>query len=132
MIKKEAVSFCPKMHHSSHELTMLATLTTDKDRNKIERHRLTFDKTHLESSKSKIVAYINTAMTFLYKYLNYHYHYNYYNSCESLTKMLKDLDVEKSIQCHLLSKIMNITICSTYFIFCQRNKGWSDPDLMDY
>ena len=37
MIKKEAVSFFPKMHHASHELTMLARLTVDKDRNKTER-----------------------------------------------------------------------------------------------
>ena len=52
--------------------------------------------------------------------------------CESLTKMLKDLDIEVSIQRRLISKIMNIAIRSTYFIFCRRSKDWTDPDLMDF
>ena len=46
--------------------------------------------------------------------------------------MLKDLDIEVSIQRRLLSKIMNIAIRSTYFLFCRRNKDWTDPDLMDF
>ena len=53
-------------------------------------------------------------------------------SYESLTKMLKDLDVEVSIQRLLLSKIMNIAIRLTYYIFCRRNKDWTDPDLKDF
>ena len=53
-------------------------------------------------------------------------------SCESLTKMLKDLDIEVPIQRRLLSKVMNIAIRSTYYIFCRRNKDWTDPDLMDF
>ena len=36
------------------------------------------------------------------------------------------------IQRRFLSKIMNIAIRSTYFIFCRRNKDWTDPDLMDF
>ena len=54
------------------------------------------------------------------------------NSCESLTKMLKVLDIEVSIQRRLLSKIMNIAIRSTYFIFCRRNRDWTDSELMDF
>ena len=54
------------------------------------------------------------------------------NSCESLTKMLKDLDIEVPIQRRLLSKVMNIAIRSTYYIFCRRNKDWTNPDLMDF
>ena len=53
-------------------------------------------------------------------------------SCESLTKMLKDLDIEVPIQRRLLSKVMNIAIRSIYDIFCRRNKDWTDPDLMDF
>ena len=53
-------------------------------------------------------------------------------SCESLTKMLKDLDIEVPIQRRLLSKVMNIAIRSTYYIFCRRNKDWTNPDLMDF
>ena len=43
------------------------------------------------------------------------------NSCESLSKMLNDLDIEVSTQ-RRLSKIINLGICSTYYIFCCRNK----------
>ena len=53
-------------------------------------------------------------------------------SCESLTKMLKHLGIEVSIQRRLLSKIMNIAIRSAYFTFCRRNKDWTDPDLVDF
>ena len=44
------------------------------------------------------------------------------NSCKSLTKMLKDLDVEVSIQRRLLSKIMNIAIRSTYFTLSSKTE----------
>ena len=53
-------------------------------------------------------------------------------SCESLTKMLKDLDIEVPNQHRLLSKIMKIAIRSTYFIFCRRSKDLTGPDLMDF
>ena len=43
-------------------------------------------------------------------------------SCESLTKMLKDLDVEVSIQRRLISKIVNIAIRSTYLYFAEEMK----------
>ena len=94
------------------------------------------------------------ALSAYYSYYYYYYYYYYYSyyyyyevkfinvsmsalgvfdqSCESLTKMLKDLDIEVSIQRRLLSKVMNIAIRSTYYIFCRRNKDWTDPDLMDF
>ena len=40
------------------------------------------------------------------------------NSCHSLVKMMKDLDMSETLQRHIISKIMN--------------KDWSDPDLMDF
>ena len=54
------------------------------------------------------------------------------NSCHSLVKMMKDLDMSETLQCHIISKIMNISIRCTYYIFCCRNKDWSNPDLMDF
>ena len=53
-------------------------------------------------------------------------------SCESLMKMLKDLDLEVPIQRRLLSKVMNFAIRSTYYMICRRNKDWTDPDLIDF
>ena len=54
------------------------------------------------------------------------------NSCESLMKMLKDLNIEVSIQRRRLSKIMNVGIRSTYYIFCRKSKELTDPDMMDF
>ena len=54
------------------------------------------------------------------------------NSCHSLVKMMKDLDMSETLQRHIISKIMNISIRCTYYIFCCRNKDWSNPDLMDF
>ena len=44
------------------------------------------------------------------------------NSCESLTKMLKDLDVEVSIQRRLLSKIISIAIAQHILYFAEEIK----------
>ena len=54
------------------------------------------------------------------------------NSCHSLVKMMKDLDMSETLQRHIISKIMNISIRCTYYIFCCRNKDWSNPALMDF
>ena len=54
------------------------------------------------------------------------------SSCDSLMELLKDLDFpEKLLKC-LISKIMNTAIHSTYYIFCRRNKDFTDPYLMDF
>ena len=40
--------------------------------------------------------------------------------------------IEVPIQRRLLWTVMNIAIRLTYYIFCRRNKDWTDPDLMDF
>ena len=52
--------------------------------------------------------------------------------CDSLIDLLKDLDFPEKHQRRLISKIMNIAIRCTYYIFCRRNKEWIDPHLMDF
>ena len=54
------------------------------------------------------------------------------SSCDSLMEMLEDLDFAEKLRKRLISKIMNIAIRCTYFIFCRRNKEWTDPNLMDF
>ena len=44
------------------------------------------------------------------------------SSCNSLKELLKDLDFPEKLQRCLMSKIMNIAIRCTYYIFCRRNK----------
>ena len=52
------------------------------------------------------------------------------SSSESFINRLKCLGVSQPIQRSILSKMINITIHCTYFLFCRRNKPWTDPDLL--
>ena len=55
------------------------------------------------------------------------------NSINAQIKLLlEDLDFPEKFRKRLSSKIMNIAIRCTYYIFCRRNKGWTDPNLMDF
>ena len=45
-------------------------------------------------------------------------------------EMLKELNVDNNHQKYILKKVINIAIRSTYYIFCCRDKEWSNPDLM--
>ena len=45
-------------------------------------------------------------------------------------EMLKELNVDNTHQEYVIRKIINIAIRSTYYIFCCRDKEWSNPDLM--
>ena len=48
----------------------------------------------------------------------------------SFIEMLKKLNVDNNHQKYVIRKIINIAIRSTYYIFCCRDKEWSNPDLM--
>ena len=51
------------------------------------------------------------------------------SSCTSFFSLLNELSFDKTIQKRVIMKAMTISIRSSYFIFCQRNKPWSNPDL---
>ena len=51
------------------------------------------------------------------------------SSSESFIDLLKSLGFNDKVQKHILSNLINITIRSTYFILCCRNKPWTSPDL---
>ena len=44
-------------------------------------------------------------------------------------KYLKEIKVNHE---HAIYKCMETIIRSSYYIFCRRNKSWTDPDLLDY
>ena len=48
----------------------------------------------------------------------------------SFINLLKSISFNDKVQKHILSNLINITIRSTYFIFCCRNKLWTNPDLL--
>ena len=47
-------------------------------------------------------------------------------------KMLNRLGINETQTKYCIKKIMNIFIRSTYYIFCCRNKEWTNPDLMKF
>ena len=51
--------------------------------------------------------------------------------CHNFLEMLNDLDLDKKCQNYYIRNIINIAIRTTYFIFCCRNKKWTNPDLLN-
>ena len=52
------------------------------------------------------------------------------SSCKSLLSLLNDLHFNKTIQKIFITKAMNISIRSGYYIFCRQNKPWTNPELL--
>ena len=52
------------------------------------------------------------------------------SSCTSLFSLLNDLGFDKTTQKRIIMKTMNVSIRSSYFIFCQRNKPWTNPERL--
>ena len=53
-------------------------------------------------------------------------------SCDSFLSLLQDLSFDKVTQRRIIMKTINIAIRSTYYIFCQRNKPWNNPELLNF
>ena len=51
--------------------------------------------------------------------------------CHTFLEMLNDLDLDKKYQNYYIRNIINIAIRTTYYIFCCRNKKWTNPDLLN-
>ena len=52
--------------------------------------------------------------------------------CHTFLKMLNDLGLDKKRQNYYLRNIINIAIRTTYYIFCCRNKNWTNPDISNF
>ena len=53
-------------------------------------------------------------------------------SCEPFIDMCKELEFDKLHTEFIVRKLATIIIRSTYYIFCMRNKPWTNPDLLIY
>ena len=51
--------------------------------------------------------------------------------CLSFLNMLSDLGLDKRHQYFAIRKIISIAIRTTYYIFCCRDKDWSNPELLN-
>ena len=52
------------------------------------------------------------------------------SSCNSLLSLLNDLHFDNTIQKRIIMKTMSIFLRSSYYIFCRRNKPWTNPELL--
>ena len=50
----------------------------------------------------------------------------------SFFDMCKELGIEQSHLNYIAIKMTTIIIRTTYYIFCMRNKPWTDPELLSY
>ena len=56
----------------------------------------------------------------------------YSKESDQFFKMLKDLNVDDTARKYIASKLIEICIRSSNYIFCKRMKDWIDPELMDF
>ena len=54
------------------------------------------------------------------------------NSCDAYIQMYKDLNCEEKHHNYILKKLITIILRTTYYIFCMRNKPWTNPELLTY
>ena len=54
------------------------------------------------------------------------------NSSDSFLKLYMERGISNGDLNFIISKISTIIIRSTYYIFCIRNKPWSNPELLSY
>ena len=56
----------------------------------------------------------------------------YSKAQHTLSDLLSDLEVDKAHSSYLVSKISNVSIRITYYLFCLRGKDWTDPPLLSW
>ena len=54
------------------------------------------------------------------------------NSSDSLLLFLEDLKSDKPSSKYIIKMIMNIAIRCSYYVFCLRNKPWTNPALSEF
>ena len=109
--------------HTLYIIELDVDFETNIDLNLQRKHDECLQLTHELSSMYCCVRLINLSISSLGIFGN---------SCKSFTEMCNDLDVEKQHMMHVLRKTTYIIIRSTFYIFCMRNKPWTNPDLLVY
>ena len=54
------------------------------------------------------------------------------NSFDAYIQTYKDLNCEEMHHKYILKKLITIINRTTYYIFCMRNKQWTNPELLTY
>ena len=56
----------------------------------------------------------------------------FYKDSKTLTTMFEDFKISRQEHAYIIRKITNIAIRTSYYIFCMKDKSWSNPELMSY
>ena len=54
------------------------------------------------------------------------------SSSDSLLYMMKELGIDNNTQKVIIKKIMNIAVRCTYYVFCRRNRAWTNPEPLNF
>ena len=54
------------------------------------------------------------------------------NSRDAYIQLYDDLDFDKKHLKYILKKVITVIIRTTYYIFCMRNKPWTNPELLTH
>ena len=57
---------------------------------------------------------------------------NFHKDSKTLKTMFEDFKISRLEHAYIISKISNIAIRTSYYIFCMKDKFWSNPELMSY
>ena len=93
-------------------------------RKNIERKYSKYKEMIVEQKKKcRLVKFINLSISALGVFEKESSHF---------IQMLEHLNSDKAGVKYIIRKIINIAIRTTYYVFCSRNKDWSNPDLMNF
>ena len=56
----------------------------------------------------------------------------FYKDSKTLITMFEDFKITRQEHAYIIRKISNIAIRTSYYIFCMKDKSWSNPELMSY
>ena len=56
----------------------------------------------------------------------------FYKDSKTLITMFEDSKISRQEHAYIIRKISNIAIRTSYYIFCMKDKSWSNPELMSY
>ena len=100
-----------------HESKMVATATR-----KAKKYEHLLNDSDLKRLHRKI-CFMNLVMTAIGIYSKH---------SEEFFKMLKDLNIDNTATTYISTKLTEICLRSSYYIFCMRTKEWTELDLMNF
>ena len=56
----------------------------------------------------------------------------FYKDSKTSFTMFEDFKITRQEHAYIIRKVSNIAIKTSYYIFCMKDKSWSDPELMSY